>query len=56
MTASGQTRFMSACLTRRRQFSLFGGAAQDGDTIVTDVMLTRLIGVALMNSPLMTTV
>jgi hypothetical protein len=32
-----------------------GDGAHDGDTIVTEVMFTRLIGVALMNKPLMTT-
>ena len=40
-----------------RSVAHFAGAgAQEGATIVTDVMFTRLIGVALMNRPFTITV
>jgi hypothetical protein len=41
---------------KRRPLAHFATATHDGDTVVTEVMFTRLMGVALMKSPLMITV
>ena len=52
----GTTRFMSA--SKASNFSCIWrfAAAQDAAAVVTEVTLMRLVGVALMNRPLMTTV
>jgi hypothetical protein len=41
---------------RRNSLAYFAAAGHDAATIVTEVMLTRLSGAALMNNPLMMTV
>src|SRR5262245_12159552 len=61
-TSRQATRLMqppcTAQVLRRAPRSLahLGAGAHEGDTIVTEVILTRLMGVALMNRPLITTV